>query len=67
MLLSAKRPAQTRAQFRGLSILRNSQVVFNLAGNKYRVVVHVRYDIGFMFIQFIRTHARDDRIDAETV
>jgi mRNA interferase HigB len=60
-------PAQVKAQFRNASILRNSRVVFNIAGNKYRLIVHVRYDLGIVFIRFIGTHAEYDRIEAGVV
>jgi len=62
-----KTPAAAKAQFRSASILKSSRIVFNIAGNKYRLVVHVRYDLGIVFVRFAGTHAEYDRIDVETV
>jgi mRNA interferase HigB len=42
-------------------------VVFNIGGNKYRLIVLIRYDTQMVFIRFIGTHAAYDRIQAETV
>ena len=33
-----------------------NRVVFNIKGNDYRLIVHVRYDISIIFIRFIGTH-----------
>ena len=41
--------------------------MFNIAGNKYRLVVHVRYDLQRIYIRFIGTHRDYDRIDAEEI
>jgi mRNA interferase HigB len=42
-------------------------VVFNIGGNKYRLVTIVRYATGKVFIRFVGTHAEYDRIDVATV
>jgi mRNA interferase HigB len=52
---------------RSASFIANNRVVFNIKGNKYRLIVAVRYDIGIVFIRFIGTHAEYDKVDAETV
>ena len=49
------------------SIVANNRVVFNIGGNKYRMVVKLNYDYGIAYIRFIGTHAEYDRIDVETV
>lgn len=49
------------------SILANNRVVFNIKGNKYRLIVHVRYDISIIFIRFIGTHREYDDVDAENI
>jgi len=60
-------PADIKAQFRSASILKSRRVVFNIAGNSYRLVVAVAYRYGALYIKFIGTHAEYDAIDAETV
>jgi mRNA interferase HigB len=42
-------------------------VVFNIHGNKYRLIVAVRYDISIVFIKFIGTHKQYDDIDASSI
>lgn len=60
-------PQDIKDQFRTASILRQGRVVFNIAGNKYRLVVHVRYDLKIVYIRFIGTHRQYDKIDAQTI
>ena len=42
-------------------------MVFNIAGNKYRLVVWINYAYRVVFIRFIGTHAQYDRIDAQKI
>ena len=41
--------------------------VFNIAGNKYRLVVWVNYAYRVVYIRFIGTHAQYDKIDVQTI
>ena len=49
-------PAAVRKQFGHASIVGDNRVVFNIAGNKYRIVVAVNYDYRIMYIRFVGTH-----------
>ncbi|MDJ0634077.1 MAG: type II toxin-antitoxin system HigB family toxin [Xenococcaceae cyanobacterium MO_188.B29] len=60
-------PSDIKSLYRNASILANNRVVFNIKGNNYRLIVHVRYDIGIIFIRFIGTHKEYDKIDATTI
>ena len=60
-------PADVKGDFGSASILRDGRVVFNLAGNKYRMVVWINYPYRVIYVRFIGTHAHYDRIDAQTV
>lgn len=60
-------PADIKAQFRSASILKNNRIVFNIAGNKYRLIVQINYDLSIVFIRFVGTHKEYDKIDAEVV
>ena len=60
-----RNPQELEAQFRGASILKNNRVVFNIAGNKYRVIVSIDYIRQAIFVKFVGTHAQYDAIDPE--
>jgi len=62
-----KSPAEIKAVYHTASILSNNRVVFNIKGNRYRMVVVVEYSQGKMFIRFVGTHAEYDRIDADRI
>ncbi len=36
-------------------------IVFNVGGNKYRVIVHLDYEVQTMWIRFVLAHAEYDR------
>lgn len=60
-------PAEVKADFGSASVLKNGRVVFNIAGNKYRLVVWINFPYRVVYVRFIGTHAQYDRIDAQTV
>ena len=60
-------PAAVKADFGNASILRDNRVVFNIAGNKYRLVVWINYPYRVVYIRFLGTHAQYDRIDAQRI
>ncbi len=60
-------PADVKDEFGSASILRDGRVVFNIAGNKYRLVVWINYPYRVVYVRFIGTHAQYDRIDAQTI
>jgi mRNA interferase HigB len=43
------------------------RAVFNIAGNKYRIVVWINYPYRVVYVRFIGTHRQYDKIDAQTV
>ena len=60
-------PAEVKAQYPSASLLADNRVVFNIGGNKYRLVVTIRYDARVVFIRLIGTHRQYDRIDVASV
>jgi len=62
-----RQPSDIKAQFGNASILKNHRVVFNIRGNRYRLIVAVAYRYGALYIKFLGTHEEYDAIDAETV
>ena len=60
-------PADLKRDVRSASILLDGRAVFNIAGNKYRLVVWINYPYRVVYIRFIGTHRQYDRIDAQTI
>lgn len=60
-------PAEIKRQYRNASLLRNNRVVFNIGGNKYRLVIKINYPTQTVFIRFIGTHKEYSEIDAEVI
>jgi mRNA interferase HigB len=60
-------PSAVKLQFRSASVLQHNRVVFNIAGNQYRLVVKINYPYRIVYIRFIGTHADYDSIDATTI
>ena len=68
-------PADVRQRYRSADFVGSDRIVFNIGGNKYRLIVRVRYAVarrqpplgGMVFIRFLGTHAEYDRIDAAAV
>jgi mRNA interferase HigB len=49
------------------SILKDGRVVFNICGNKHRLVVWINYGFRTVYIRFIGTHKEYDAIDARII
>ncbi|MDN3552885.1 type II toxin-antitoxin system HigB family toxin [Halomonas almeriensis] len=60
-------PQELKADIGTASILRGRRVVFNIGGNKYRLIVAIRYSQQIAWIRFVGTHAQYDQVDAETI
>jgi mRNA interferase HigB len=56
-----------KEQFRNASVLSDKRVVFNIHGNKYRLIVDIEYRLQIIFIVWIGTHKEYDNIDAKKV
>jgi mRNA interferase HigB len=60
-------PAEVKAKYGSASILKGGRAVFNICGNKYRLVVWINYAFGVVYIRFVGTHKEYDAIDAQTI
>jgi mRNA interferase HigB len=60
-------PAGVRSTFRTADFVAGNRVIFDIGGNKYRLVGKMNYRRGIIFIRFVGTHSDYDRIDPETV
>ena len=60
-------PQAIKAQYAHASICKNNRVVFNIAGNKYRLIIEIQYQARIVWVKFIGTHAQYDKITVEDV
>jgi mRNA interferase HigB len=60
-------PQELKQHFGRASICGNNRVVFDIGGNKYRLVVEIQYLAKIVWIKFIGTHKQYDEIDVESV
>ena len=56
-----------KVDFPATDYVGNQHDVFNIRGNKYRLVVVVKFTIGHIFIRFVGTHSEYDKIDVSTI
>ena len=53
-------PHQVKQDFPTASFLGQWRTIFNICGNKYRLVVDMRYDLGRIYIRHVLTHSEYD-------
>ena len=62
-----KTPEDIKSRYQHASFLKSNRVVFNIGGNKYRLIVSVNYEFRVLYIRFVGTHAEYDLIDPEHI
>lgn len=60
-------PSELLDVFPWASIVGKYRTVFRIAGNRYRLVADVRYDLGRIYIRGVYTHAEYDDIEVREV
>lgn len=60
-------PMDVKRDIGSASVLKDGRVVFNIGGNKYRIVVWINYAYRVVYIRFVGTHRQYDRIDAQSI
>lgn len=60
-------PLAVKRRYPSASIIGGNRVVFNIGGNRYRVVVKINHPYRVVYVRFVGTHAEYDRVDAERV
>jgi mRNA interferase HigB len=60
-------PQDVKRLYATASVLKGGRVVFNICGNRYRLVVRINFSQQIVFVRFVGTHADYDRIDAGTI
>ncbi|HXO03157.1 MAG TPA: type II toxin-antitoxin system HigB family toxin [Stellaceae bacterium] len=60
-------PADVKQQFGGaVDFVADNRIIFDIGGNKYRLIVRVSYEYKAVQVKFIGTHAEYDKIDPVT-
>jgi len=60
-------PIDVKRKYSTASILKSGRVVFNISGNRYRLITAINYRAWIVEIRFFGTHGEYDKIEAETV
>lgn len=60
-------PSDLKLDYPTASILKGSRAIFNICGNKYRLVVKINYLRQWVFVRFIGTHNDYNKIDVNTI
>ena len=61
-------PSDVKRQFgTTVDFVSDNRIIFDLGGNKFRLVAHVSYGFARVLIKFVGTHAEYDRIDPKDV
>lgn len=58
---------QLKEQIHNASVIGDKRVVFNIHGNKYRLIVDIEYRLQIIFIVWAGSHNEYDKIDAKKV
>lgn len=59
--------AEVRSLFPSADFVGNQHYVFNIGGNKYRLVVVIKFIMGYVFIRWVGPHSEYDKIDCSTI
>ncbi len=62
-----KNPNEIKKAYPSASILNDNRFVFNIKGNKYRLIVKINFGYSMVWIRFIGTHSEYDKINATEI
>ena len=62
-----KNLSEMKADFPSVDYVGNQRYVFNIKGNNYRLVVVVKFVMGYIYVRFVGTHKQYDKIDCSTI
>lgn len=62
-----RKPADVIKNYPGTKVLSDNRIVFNIKGNKYRLIVKINYEYQITWVRFIGTHNEYDVIDATKI
>ncbi len=56
-----------KQSFNSVDSIGNDRFVFNIAGNKYRIVAMIHFSKRTLYLRFVGTHKQYDTIDCKTI
>lgn len=59
--------ADVKTDFPDADCVGNQHYVFNIRGNRYRLIVVIKFTIGRVFIRFVGTHKEYDKLDCSNI
>jgi mRNA interferase HigB len=59
--------ADIKKDFNHVDFIGNQRYVFNIKGNKYRLVVVIQFTHGYVYIRFVGSHSNYDSINCLTI
>jgi len=59
--------SEVKSDFSSVDSVGNQRYIFNIKGNDYRLVVVIKFVIGYIFIRFVGTHKEYEKIDCSTI
>lgn len=62
-----KTPNELKEHYRSASVISQKRVVFNIHGNRYRLIVDVEFKLKLVFIVWFGPHEDYDKIDARKI
>jgi len=62
-----KNSAELKRQYRNASVIDSKRIVFNICGNKFRLIVDIEYRLKIVFVVWLGTHKEYDKIDVKKI
>ena len=56
-----------KVDFPATDYVGNQHYVFNIKGNSYRLIVVIKFTIGYVYIRWVGTHKEYEKIDCSTI
>ena len=66
-LANWQNPNELKDQYTSASIISSKRVVFNIHGNRFRLIVDIEYRLGILFIVWFGPHNEYDNVDVKTI
>jgi mRNA interferase HigB len=60
-------PQDVKADFNSVDFVSDKRAIFDIGGNRYRLVVRISYEYQNMLVKFVGAHKEYDKIDPNTI